>query len=170
MTTLKISDIREWLIDNRDEFQKLKAQEFAPFDNEVFTMYNILHQFMEYYPYKHKCEEALKDLEISLKGNFLKLVKWTKDNEVLGSQELLMFEIDYFDWVDDVGENIMKIHEGLYTEKQPFNNILCFCKIFNFLFWGNNIHETNLTEQEQLSILKEAENIYKKHYFGPDND
>ncbi len=170
MTTLKISDIREWLIDNRDEFQKLKAREYPPLDNEVYWMYTKLHQFILYYPYRHKCEEALKALEISLKENFVELIKWTKNNEVLGSQELLMFEIDYFDWIEDVDEHLLKIHEGLYTERQPFNNILCFCKIFQLLFWNNNIHEIILTKQEQLSILKQVETILKKHYLDPDND
>jgi hypothetical protein len=45
MTTLKISDIREWLIDNRDEFQKLKTLKFPPLDNEVYWTYTRLHPF-----------------------------------------------------------------------------------------------------------------------------
>jgi hypothetical protein len=148
MKPLKLDDIKQWLIDNRNEYQKLKSQEFPPLNNEVYWMYIRLHRFMEYYPFRHKCEESLKDLEISLNGNFFELVKWTKNNEILGSQELLMFEIDYFDWIEDVDEHLMKIHEGLYTERQPFNSILCFCKIFQLLFWDANIHETILKEHE----------------------
>ena len=167
---LKLNDIREWLIENRSEFKKLIAEGFPPFDNHMYWKYYRLHRFVEFYPYRHKCEEALKDLEISLNGNFLQLVKWTKNNVILGSQELLMFEIDYFDWFKDVDEHLLKIHEGLYTERQPFNNILCFCKIFRLLFWKNNIHKKTLSEQKQLSIRKEVENIFKKHYFDSDND
>lgn len=170
MTILKLSDIRKWLIDNRSEFQNLKAQEFPPINNEVYWTYIRLYRFMEYYPYRLKCEKSLKDLEITLNENFLQLAKWTRSNEVLGSQELLMFEIDYFDWKEDVDEHLLKIHKGFYTERHPFNNILCFCKIFTLLFWNNNIHEIILTKQEQLSILKEVETIFKKHYLDPDND
>ena len=32
---LTIGDIREWLMEDRIEYQKLKSQEFLPFDNAL---------------------------------------------------------------------------------------------------------------------------------------
>lgn len=164
MNVLKIADIREWLIENRNEYQKLKAQGFPPFDNEVYWMYIRLHRFIEYYPCTHKCDKVLKDFKLLLNGNFSEIINWTKVNTILGSQELLMFKIDYFDWKEDVNEHLMKIHEGLYTERKPFANIICFSKIFQLLYWDNNIHETILREQEQSLIRKDLQSIYENYF------
>ena len=49
MITLKLEDIRTWLIENRNDFQKLKAQEFPPFDNALYSMYGHLKDFIEYH-------------------------------------------------------------------------------------------------------------------------
>lgn len=165
MLPLTLNDIKSWLIESKDEYQKLKAQEFPPFDNAVYSMYLQLYEFMEYYPYRHKCDKALKYLKPFLNQDFSQLISWTKANEILGSQQLLMFEINYINWKENVDEKFIKIHEGLYTERKPFTNILCFCKIFQLLYWDNSIHETILTEQEQLLIHKEVRRIFKKYYF-----
>ena len=167
MVALKLKDIREWLIDNTSEFQLLEKEEF-PFDNGVYDIYIKLHQFIEYYAYRYECEEALKELHTSLNKNFLELINWTKKHEVLGSQKLLMFVIDYFYWEEDVGEDLIKIHHGLYTERQPFNHIFCFCDIFMYLYWNNNIHETVLPENEQLAIVKEVRKMLKENYHNRD--
>jgi hypothetical protein len=49
MMPLKIKDIREWLIENRNEYQKLKAQEFPPFGNERYSMYGHIKDFIKYH-------------------------------------------------------------------------------------------------------------------------
>ena len=41
MKALKIVDIREWLIDKKTEYEKLKAREFPPLDNEVYWMHRV---------------------------------------------------------------------------------------------------------------------------------
>ncbi len=170
MNSLTINDIKDWLIQNRVEYQKLKAQEYPPLNNEVYWMYNHLYEFIEYYPYTYKCNKSLKELKSFLNCDFPQIIKWTRTNEVLGSQQLLMFEVNYLDWTENIDEGILKIHKGLYTEKKPFADIICFCKIFQLLYWNNSVHETNLTEKEQLSIKKQVGHIFKKYYLDTDHD
>lgn len=83
---------------------------------------------------------------------------------ILGSQELLMFEVNYIGWEEDVSSDKIKIHEGLYTESKPFASILCFCKVFQHLFWDNCIHETELTENEKKEVVAELKTILKTYY------
>ncbi len=164
MQILKINDIKEWLINNRNEYQKLRAQEFPPFDNEMYSMYGHLKDFIEYYKFKHKCDNALLKLNAIYNSDFNQLSQWTKEHERLGSQDLLMFEINYINLKEQVNNDKIRIYEGLYTERKPFANILCFCKVFQHLYWDNSIHETILTEKEQLSIKKKVGRIFKKYY------
>jgi hypothetical protein len=159
--TLKLSDIKEWLIDNKKEYQELKAQEFPPFDNALYSTYNHLYDFIQYYKYKHHCDKALAGLEIN---NFSRLSQWTKKYEILGSQDLLMFEVNYIEWYEDVSNEKIKIHEGLFTERKPFANVLCFCRVFQHLYWDNCIHETELTECEKTQVITELKAILKKYY------
>ncbi len=167
MFDLKLSDLKEWLIDNREEYQKLKAQEFPPFDNSLYWTYNHLYAFIEYYKYKQHCDKALKDLHTN---NFSQLPQWTKEYEVLGSQDLLMFEVNYIKWDEDVSDDKIKIHEGLYTERKPFVNILCFCKVFQHLYWDNCIHERELTESEKVKVVTELKTILKTYYIDTTHD
>lgn len=167
---LTINDIKEWLIQNRNEYQKLKSQEYPPFNNATYSMYGQLKEFIEFYKYKHNCDSALSELGQSGFDNFEKLVNWTKQNEILGSQELLMFEINYFDWTEEGNNNKIKIHEGLYTERKPFENILCFCKVFQHLYWDNNIHEIELTENEKVKVVTELKTILKTYYTDKTHD
>jgi len=44
---LKINDIREWLIENANEYERLREQEFPPFDNALYSMYGRLKDFIE---------------------------------------------------------------------------------------------------------------------------
>lgn len=169
MLALKIADIRTWLIENRNEYQKLKAQEFPPFDNALYTMYGHLKDFIEYYKFKNKCENALLKLNTIYNSDFAELTKWTKEYEILGSQDLLMFEINYINLREQVNNDKIRICEGLYTERKPFANILCFCKLFQYLYWDHCIDETVLTEKEQLSIKKQVGRIFKKYYFDTDH-
>ena len=170
MIALKLEDIRNWLIENRNDFQKLKTQEFPPFNNKIYSIYGQLRDFIEFYKFKHKCDNALLKLNAIYNSDFTQLSQWTYEYEILGSQDLLMFEIDYIKWNEQVCDDKIKIHEGLYTERKPFANILCFCKLFQLLYWDNCIHETILTEQEQLSIKKKVGRIFKKYYIDKDHE
>lgn len=167
MFDLKLSDLKEWLIENREEYQKLKAQEFPPFDNSLYWTYNHLHDFIQYYKHKQYCDKALAELQID---NFKKLSQWTRQYEILGSQDLLMFEVNYIKWDEDVSSDKIKIHEGLYTERKPFASILCFCKVFQHLYWDNNIHEKELTENEKEKVVNELKAISKTHYIDTTHD
>lgn len=81
-----------------------------------------------------------------------------------------MFEINYINLREQVSDDKIRIYEGLFTERKPFANILCFCKLFQHLYWNNCIHETILTEKEQLSIKKKVGRILKKYYLNTDHN
>ena len=170
VSPLSISHIREWLHDNRNEYQKLTAQEFPPLENEAYWTYNYLHDFIRYCEYVPECHKALQDLKPFINFNFPEIIKWTKTHEALGSQHLLMFEVSYFDWKEDVKEGLIKIHEGLYTERKPFINLICFCKIFQLLYWDNDITGANVPEQEQFEIREELQNIYDKYFVDSEHE
>ncbi len=163
MKALKINDIKEWLIDNRNEYQKLKMQEFPPFGNSLYWTYTHLYDFIQYYKFRHKCNKALSFLNTD---DCNKLAEWAREYEVLGSEDLLMFEVNYIDWDEDVRSDKIKIHEGLYTDRKPFANVLCFCKVFQHLYWDNCIHETYLTERKKLEIMTELKIILKTYYIN----
>jgi len=164
MNALKIDDIKGWLIENRNEYQTLKEQEFPPFDNPIYWTYVHLYDFIQYYKYKHQCDKALSELNSQ---DFTKLSRWTQENEILGSQDLLMFEVNYIDWKEDVSNDKIKIHKGLYTERKPFVNVLCFCKVFQHLYWDNCIHERELTESEKVEVVNKLKTILKTYYLDP---
>jgi hypothetical protein len=75
-----------------------------------------------------------------------------------------MFEVNYIDWEENVSSDRIKITKGLYTEKKPFENILCFCKVFQHLYWDNCIHERELTESEKVEVVIELKTILKTYY------
>lgn len=167
---LSISDIRKWLLDNRDEYQKLAALEFPPLYNEVYWTYNHLHDFIGYCQFFHECRYALKNLKPFLNYNFSEIIKWTKTHEILGSQKLLMFEVNHICWDEEVSEEVIKIHKGLYTERKPLADIICFCEIFQLVYWDKNIHEIISTEQEQSLIREELQNIYDRYFRVPEDE
>ena len=75
-----------------------------------------------------------------------------------------MFEVKYIDWDEDISNDKIKIHKGLYTERKPFTNVICFCKVFQHLYWDNCIHETELTESEILEVHTKLKTILKNFY------
>jgi len=64
-------------------------------------------------------------------NNFSQLVQRAREYEILGSQDLIIFEVNYVNWDEDLSNYKLKIHEGLYMERKPFADVLCFCKCFN---------------------------------------
>ena len=125
-------------------------------------MYFHFSDFIDNYSYNSDCENALKELKGILNNEFNQPSKWTKQYETLGSENLIMFQINYNNWYEDVNEEFLKFHEGIYTEKKPFINIICFCEIFQLLYWDNSIHEIQLPEDEQIKIRQEVKNILKR--------
>lgn len=162
--TLKLNDIREWLIENRDEFQKLKAQEFPPFDNPLYSTYNFLYKFFEFFKFQFKCQLALQELALLKDTDVSEVIDWVKKYEILGSQDLLMFDVNYMSWNEQINIDEIKIHEGLYTDRKPFQNIICFCEVFQHLYWNNSIHNNQLTETEIGAIVLELRKILDRSY------
>ncbi|HRD58062.1 MAG TPA: hypothetical protein PK504_08420 [Ferruginibacter sp.] len=157
MFHLKLTDINEWLTDNKIEFENLKSQKFPPVNNDFYWTYNNLYEFVQYYNYKDECNRALSEFPVS---SFDLLVGWIKKYEMLG-QDLQMFHLNYFDWTEEVDADKIKVEKGIYTERMPFINIICFCKIFQLLFWDNIICETELTENEKSKIICQLKAILK---------
>lgn len=161
---LTINDIKEWLITNRDEYQNLKSNVYPPFGNGLYDNYELLKDFIEYYKYREQCKIGLRQLINIENFNFELLSEWVKQYEVLGSQDLLMFEINYIKTDEVVSHDKIKIHKGLYTEREPFLNIICFCKVFQHLYWDNRIHKGSFTDYERIEIINELKTILKHHY------
>ena len=154
-------------MDNRSEYQRLRAPEYPDFlANTIYFLYGRLLDFIEYYKFKNRCERALGELNSALQSDFPALRSWTRKFEELGSQNLLMFEINYFDWTEEVPANSIKIDEGVYTESEPFLNILCFCMVFNYLFWVESIDKVKVTEKEKTLIKIKLNNILDNFSFN----
>jgi len=162
--TLKLADIKNWLVEHREDYQELKQKEFLPLDNTLYWTYNHLNEFLKYYKYKQKCDTALSELHAD---DFTKLSQWTREYEPLGSLNLLMFEVNYINWDEDVSIDTIKIHKGLYTERKPFANVLCFCKVFQHLYWDNCIQEAELNENEKVEVVNKLKTILKTYYTDP---
>jgi len=80
MYPLNLDGIRNWLIENRDEFAEIKIQKFPPFDNALYWTYEHLYDFIQYYKYKQQCDKALSELQIN---NFSQLSQWIRKYEIL---------------------------------------------------------------------------------------
>lgn len=161
MNLLTLNDIREWLNDHRKGYQELSALEFPPLDNDFYYIYIELNDFFQYYNYRLQCEKALSELQVN---DFNLLIRWAKQYETLGSKDLVLFETLYNNWIEEENDDVIKIREGLYTEKEPFTSILCFCAVFQHLYWDNEIHESKLTENEKAEVIEELKNILKNYY------
>jgi len=81
-----------------------------------------------------------------------------------------MFEVNYIDWDEEVSSDKIKIHKGLYTERKPFANVLCFCRVFQHLYWDNCIHETKLTESEKSEVVNKLKTILKTYHTDRTHD
>jgi hypothetical protein len=158
MTVLKLEDIQSWLSENK-EYRDLDLENRNPDTYPIEFMYQLFAELIKYYQYEDQCANALVELKKAISSDFPRLSEWVQNYEVLGSQNLLMFEINYFDWNEAVNNDRIKIHEGIYTEKKPFISIICFCKVFQYLFWEDGIHESESIEQA-TKIKFELENYF----------
>ena len=163
MLPLTLTDIREWLEENRAEYEQLRSSEFPPINDTLYWTFKYLSVFIDYYRFKPQCIKALYELKPILNEPFPTLIKWIKTHYELGVNEFFSFERIYFDWVEDIYEEVIKIHEGLYTERKPFNEIICFSKIFYLLHWDFSILKRNLTDEEQDEIREYMHEIFEKY-------
>ena len=125
---LNISFIDEWLTTNSEEYKKLKTNQFVPFDNPFYWTYEHLNHFIEFYKYRQQCDKALAELDTD---NFTKLSQWTHNFELLGSQHLLMFEVNYMDWDEDVRSNKKKFIKDFIQKENHLQVSFAFVKFSN---------------------------------------
>ena len=154
MTPLTIKDIKEWLSANESEFKKLKEEEFPPTSNDTYLKYCALEKVMGFFSLTDKTHIAVQDFLTIETFNLNELIQWTKTYETLGADDLVLFEVEYFDWKEDVDKELMKIGEGMYMEIAPFKETLLFCRIFQILYWDYNIIDTELTNEEIKNLQK----------------
>ena len=152
MTPVTIKDIKEWLSANESEFKKLKEEGFPPLGNETYWKYCALEKVMGFFSLTDKTHIAVQDFLTIETFNLNELIQWTKTYETLGADDLVLFEVEYFDWIEDVDKDLMKIGEDLYMEIAPFKETLLFCRIFQILYWDYNIINAELTKDEVKNL------------------
>ena len=148
MIPLTINDIKEWLLTYQKNHEKLKEQEFPPLFDVDYWLYIKLNQVMEFYSLTDKTHTAIQDFITIENFDYEKLVRWTKIYEELGSEDLSLFEIEYFDWIEEVDKDLIKISEGVFMELAPFKETQLFCRLFQILFWDYNVTEADLSNEE----------------------
>lgn len=163
MHLLTVNDIKEWLIANEAEFLKLKRKEFPPFDNALFSMYNQFNDFIKYADFQEKCSGAIEELSLIVGKTFTELSQWVNKYELFGSRDLLMFEVNYNKWSEDLSADALKISKGIYTLRKPFASIICFCEVFQFLYWDNCIHEAIITGNQEFELIVELKEILGRY-------
>lgn len=160
MKPLTIKDIKDWLVANQSDYEKIIDQGFLPpLDNDTYWMYVHLSQVMVFYALTDKTHNAIQEFNEIENFDYTQIKAWTKKYEVLGSQELLQFEIEYFDWEDKVDEDLIKISEGIYMELAPFIETHLFCRLFQILFWKYNITTTDLSREEIENLQEDLKNV-----------
>jgi hypothetical protein len=140
---LTVSDIEEWLAENRQAWLQLKAEPFLWLNSEFYHLYCTLEHFMEYYRLLPDCNAALARLRGLSFTNYPALHQWLQQCHATPLADVFMFEVDYFDWIEEVPDGIIKIREGIYTELQPLKNLVCFSKVYSLLEWEYVLPETD---------------------------
>lgn len=167
---LTINDLREWLKENASRYHQQKAGEYPPQEegkffelDRFYTTYGELYTFIQYYQFKSTSDDALKELLSGNLEDFEHLGNWAGKYERLGSEDLLVFDgIEYL-WDE---EEVVKISKDIYTYKEPFLNMLCFCRVFQLLYWDYRLHETIPIETEKKQIVIALRKIIKENYKG----
>lgn len=160
MFPLSIKDIREWMIDNRGEIKRLERDEFTSLRSPTRWLYSEFKDLLECYSSSPDCDNALLDLIIELNTDSDGLITWAKKYEYLGAKKLLMFEILYMNWDDEIKEEHLKVQKGVYVDREPFNNLICFCSVFSILYWEHEIHlaATGSVDEKIVSKVRDVLN------------
>lgn len=163
MYPLSLQDIREWIVENRNEYQKLRSEQYPPLGNPIYDLYPKFERLSKYYSLKNECENALKELVHILSKNKNEIINWTKKYKALGSEKLIMFEIDYLDWKENVSEGIMKVTNGIYVNQKPFQSIIAFCKIFRLLYWDDEFHSFSYISNALSNTINNVNTILQEY-------
>lgn len=165
---LTINDIREWLQENALKYHKQNANEFPPLEQgEVFEIdrfyscYGDLKLLLDYYKLKGVCEQALKELLSGNVNDFIHLGKWAAKYEQLGGQQLICFDNMEYLWLEN---GCFQVSKGIYTYTEPFLNMICFCRVFQLLYWDYRLHENIPNENEKAEIVESLAKIIKENY------
>lgn len=165
---LTINDIREWLKENASKYHKQKADEFPPLEQgEVFEIdrfyscYGDLKLLLDYYKLKGVCEQALKELLAGNIEDLNHLGKWAANYEQLGSQQLICFDNIEYLWLED---GVFQVSKGIYTYTEPFLNMICFCRVFQLLYWDYELHKQTPDEPEKVMIFESLKTILQENY------
>lgn len=140
MFPLSIKDIREWMIENRIGYKRLEKEEFSNPGSPMRWLYTGFKDLLECYSCVPDCDTALSEIHDVIKTDHDRLIHWVRKYEYLGAKKLLLFEVLYMDWADDLSEEHLKVQKDIYIERAPFNNLICFCNIFSLLYWESEIH------------------------------
>jgi|SRR5690606_10908233 len=140
MFPLSIKDIREWMIENRAEYKRLDKEEFSTLSNALRWLYIEFKDLLECYSCAPDCDAAMRDIKSIIESDPDGLIEWAKKYEYLGAKKLLLFEILYMNWEDELNNDHLKVQKDIYIEKAPFINVICFCNIFTLLYWESEIH------------------------------
>ena len=170
---LTIGDIRDWLKVHAVKFHEQMREEFPPQEegykfeiDRFYITYHHLQAFLKYFTYKNKCELAIKDLIAIGFEDIDKLTQWARKHEVLGS-ELVSFDINYL-W-DEYDDRVC-LEKDIYIFKAPFLNMICFCKVFEHVYWNHDLLLKTPLKESQPIMKAELLAIIKKYYLDTDHD
>ncbi|MBX9784439.1 MAG: hypothetical protein K2X48_14210 [Chitinophagaceae bacterium] len=165
---LTINDIREWLKENASKYHQQKSNEFPPLQEDVFyeidrfyICYGDLKLLLHYYKLRGICEQALKELLSGNLNDFNQLGTWAAKYEQLGSQQLICFDKIEYLWLED-GE--FEVSKGIHTYTEPFLNMICFCRVFQLLYWEYELHKQFPIEHDKNSISANLTKILQENY------
>ena len=164
MFPLSIKDIREWMIENRSEYRRLEKEEFKSLTSAMRWLYVEFRELLDYYSCVPECEHALHELVDLLQHDREKIIEWVRKYEQLGAKKLLLFEVLYLDWEEEVSDEHLKVQKDIYIERKPFKNLLCFCSVFSYLYWECEVHLAARGELDAFVFSHVRNRLYTSGY------
>lgn len=162
MSVFTLTQIKDWLAANHQEFLELNSEQYPALNNQLVYDYKKYSELISYYEHNEACETALKKLYKILGSNFNEIQSRTQEYEILGSQTLLLFEVNYFDWTETIASDLIKIKDNCYTPLEPLENLHLFCKVFNVTYWDYQLHlmfdpnKASKARREIVETIKEV--------------
>ncbi|MCG9971149.1 hypothetical protein [Christiangramia crocea] len=103
------------------------------------SLYTSLEKIVDLYSHERYFEGEIKAFE-QLNDNHQSLMRWLKKNEYLGSEEFLLF---WLEWLDEkkevVNPYIMNWQDEFIFKAEDWKNTISFCKAFNSIYWTSDI-------------------------------
>jgi len=179
---LSLPQLRFFIVTNRDRYLFEKKylrtsvekviynhpQYIDWINNDDFNFsfnYSTIKSFLEFYPLRISCLRKINKLLYILEHDKKQLVKWVKDTKEFYDEEVFYFDISYFNWIDYESSEFIKINKYIYTDRQPFEQIYFFNKIFGFLLWEVGIDKLPDNSPIPIEIDNEITKSVAK-YFG----